>query len=193
MQFSNIDYYRWRICKYKFALESIIEGGTKYKEKFLILKYMEVLIENYVREELQGKRYFEQELDKMLDNGYESIKEKFQFAIELDKIDIISKSKRYIIEKILNPNNNSFPELDDNSVTHMMKKCDFINVKLSREDDKDTNILRGKLRTCNQKEVDAALNSNTLSYVDFDSSVDLWCQYCPNREICLESYKMIAE
>ncbi|EGD45825.1 hypothetical protein Cpap_0194 [Ruminiclostridium papyrosolvens DSM 2782] len=193
MRLESNDYYRWRICKYRFALESIIEGGTKYKEKFLILKYMEVLIENYVREELQGKRYLEQDLDKTLDDSYESIKEKFQFAIELDKIDIIARAKRYIIENIVNPNNNIFPVIDDNSLTHMRKKCDFINVKLSREEDKDTNILRDKLRTCNQKEIDAALNNNTLINVDFTTSVDLWCQYCANREICLECFKVIAD
>jgi hypothetical protein len=52
--FDNYDYYRYKICKYRFLLESIIEDSTVYKDDFLLGKYLEVLLENQIKEDLQG-------------------------------------------------------------------------------------------------------------------------------------------
>lgn len=190
--FSEFDYYKWNICKYRFALESIIEGGTKYKEKFLMLKFLEVLVENYVRQSLQGQPVNEAILIQELNNGYFSIVRKFQFTIDLDKIDIITNARNYIFGEVLK-NRKVFPKLTKDDLEYMQKKREFIYLKLSNNETPNVNILKNKLYGANPTKIRKELNSKVLKTIKYEKSVDEWCKYCCNKEICLESYKLIAD
>ena len=70
-KYSEYDYYRYKICKYKFLLETLIEGNTVYKDTFLLVKYLEVLLENYVKEELQGLPLSETVLLERLNDAFD--------------------------------------------------------------------------------------------------------------------------
>ena len=44
--YGQYDYFRYKICKYRFLLESTIEKKVVYRDHFLLLKYLEILLEN---------------------------------------------------------------------------------------------------------------------------------------------------
>ena len=44
--YGQYDFYRYRICKYRFLLESTIEKRAVFRDHFLLLKYLEILLEN---------------------------------------------------------------------------------------------------------------------------------------------------
>ncbi len=148
VEFNNFDVYKYNICKYKFALESLIEGGTKYKEKFLILKYYEILLENAVREKLAGQHLNRVILEEALNSTYKSLERKFKFVIPLDKIDILSNARRYIINEVLG-NLKQFPELTEKDLEYMKKKKEFIYLRLSNNNS-DENILKNKFENVTQ-------------------------------------------
>ncbi|WP_321008644.1 hypothetical protein, partial [Hungatella effluvii] len=53
--YGQYDYFRYKICKYRFLLESTIEKKVVYRDHFLLLKYLEILLENAARITLQGQ------------------------------------------------------------------------------------------------------------------------------------------
>lgn len=190
--FSEFDYYKWNICKYRFALESIIEGGTKYKDKFLMLKYLEVLVENYVRKTLQGQPVNEAILLQELNIAYDSIVRKFQFTINLDRVDIITNAKNYIMNEVVNKSK-TFLDITDNEVEYMKKRKEFIYLKLTSNENPKENILKTKLYGANANKIETSLNASTLKIMEYDKNVAEWCKYCSNKEICLESYKLLDD
>lgn len=53
--FVDLDGFRRRICGYRFALESLIENGTVYQDRFLQTKYLEIVLANIVRRKLEDR------------------------------------------------------------------------------------------------------------------------------------------
>lgn len=190
-EYSLMDYYKWNLCKYKFALETLIEGGTKYKEKFLMLKYLEILLENKVRVELENKIFMESEVKKALEEGYQELADKFQLTIDIDEVDIITNAYQYLVSLIVK--NNRFPIIEDNDRKHMEKKKEFIYLSLSRKENPDENILVSKLYYGSDKKVKETLVTKNLEQTEYIAEVDEWCKVCPNKEVCLESYKLIED
>ena len=84
-KFNEFDYYRFRICKYRFLMESLLENTTVYKDNFLLLKYMEVLLENQVKEKMQGFPISEIVLIKELDEAYDELKRYFPFVKNVNR------------------------------------------------------------------------------------------------------------
>jgi hypothetical protein len=52
--YSLYDYYRYKICKKRFLFETLTEGNTIYKDEFLLAKYLEIWVENEIKESMQG-------------------------------------------------------------------------------------------------------------------------------------------
>jgi len=44
--YGQYDYFRYRICKYRFLLESTIAKRPVFRDHFLLLKYLEILLED---------------------------------------------------------------------------------------------------------------------------------------------------
>lgn len=68
--YNTTDYYRYKICHYKFLIESLIEHDTVYKDQFLIKKYLEVLLENMLKTQLNGKIISPALIDSQIDKVY---------------------------------------------------------------------------------------------------------------------------
>lgn len=50
--YSLYDYYRYKICKKRFLFETLTEGNTIYKDEFLLAKYLEIWVENEIKESM---------------------------------------------------------------------------------------------------------------------------------------------
>ncbi len=77
--FGDLDYIRRRICGYRFALESLIENGTCYQDRFLQTKYFEIILANIVRRKLEGQIATEAIINEALDDVSERLSRYFRF------------------------------------------------------------------------------------------------------------------
>ena len=182
--FNEFDYYRYKICKYRFLMESILENTTIYKDNFLLLKYMEVLLENRIKEEMQGFPISEVALMQKLEDVYDEIKKYFPFAKNVNRIDIIGNIK----SRILNVKAKAFPELTDEERRYMKIRELFIHKQLSDNKTFRKNILSDKFAEVSAEHIKQVLSQENLQVLNYKKEVDLWCQYCSNREVCMAYY-----
>lgn len=190
-EFNKEDVFRRRICSYKFALETIIEGSVRYKDRFLQSKYFEILLFNRMRIVLEGQIATEGLVNIALDGECDELKRYFKFLNESELIDIKMNVKNSLQHQILqNGKLRLFPRVNPQDEEYMIIKEEFIYRQL--KNDKDENVLQGKFGALSEKEKDAYL-SEGLKEERYVPSVNIWCQWCADREICLEYYKSLVE
>lgn len=86
-EFSSVDNIKWNTCRYRFALESIIQGGTIFHDRFLIHNYMKVLMSNVIR----NKAYIENITKEDVIDAFNEINSIFRISNELEKTQLISE------------------------------------------------------------------------------------------------------
>ena len=183
-KYDEFDYYRYKICKYRFLLESIIENSTVYKDTFLLVKYLEVLLENQIKEELQGLPISEAFLVEKLNEEFDELRKYFPFVLNVDRMDAINN----IRGRLINSKSKKFPMLTESERQYMMIRELFIHKQLSDSKTFRKNILQDKFPEVTKEKIEQVLSEEMLSQIRFYKEVDLWCQYCSNRESCSAYY-----
>lgn len=181
-EYSKSDYDRYRICKKKFLLETLAEGNTVYKDSFLLSKYLEVWVENEVKENLQGLPGSELILVEKINELYDELKKYFPFALNVNRIDIMNNVKNRL------KGNSSFPVLSDEDRRFMMIRELFIYKQLKNPKKYNQDILKDKFVDVPKEKVNEALSRENVESMKFFNNPDLWCKYCCNRELCLAFY-----
>ena len=184
--YGQFDFFRYRICKYRFLLESTIEKRAVFRDHFLLLKYLEILLENTARRTLQGQIATEDILFVTLNDEYKKLERKFEFVKDMhtERMDIITNAKNYLQKSVLK-NNTTFPMISVTDDIYMKKREEFIYLQLGNGD----GSFSGNFKDVTQDEIDTVLSSNRVNITGYAKSCDEWCQYCAVREICLEPYK----
>ena len=184
--YGQYDFYRYRICKYRFLLESTIEKRAVFRDHFLLLKYLEILLENAARVTLQGQIATEDVLRDTLNDEYGKLERKFEFVKDMhtERMDIIKNAKNYLQKSVLK-NSTIFPGIKATDDIYMKKREEFIYLQLGNGD----GSFSGYFKDVSQSEIDTRLSSNRVNAAGYAKSCDEWCQYCAVREICLEPYK----
>ena len=189
--FVDLDGFRKRICGYRFAIESLIESGTQYRDRFLQTKYLEIILANTVRRKLEGQIATEAIMNEALDDSAEHLSRYFRFLNESEITDIKSNTKSAIIHQALqNGKIKQFPKVTDRDSEMMRKKEEFIYLHLENENKE--NVLLGKFNDMTVAEKKQFLPEN-LKNASYDKEVNIWCKWCAVREKCLESYKSLVE
>ena len=189
--FVDLDGFRRRICGYRFALESLIENGTKYQDRFLQAKYLEIILANNVRRKLEGQIATEAIMNETLDDSAERLRRYFRFLNESEITDIKSNAKSAIIHQALQDGKiKQFPKVTDIDFEMMRKKEEFIYLHLENENQE--NVLLGKFNDLTTAEKKQFLPDN-LKNASYDKEANIWCQWCAVREKCLENYKSLVE
>lgn len=83
-----------------------------------------------------------------------------------------------------------FPKISSEDADRMNKKEEFIYLHL--ENEKKVNVLSGKFNELSRAE-QRTFKPECLKNERYCASVDIWCQWCADREICLEYYKSETE
>ena len=179
-KYDKYDYFRYRICKYKFLLESIIESTTVYKEPFLLLKYFEVILENQAMEKLAGLVRSETALVECLHETFEELRPYFPFVSNMNRMDIMRKVKGRMSN---GKEAKVFPQITAKMRQYMMIRELFIHKKLTDGKNSQNDILRGKFDEVSDDKIAESLNEAALQK-KFWKSPHLWCRYCANQEIC---------
>ena len=182
--FDSYDYYRYRVCKYRFLTETLIEGNTIYKDNFLLLKYMEVMLENAIKEDMQGKPVSEVILIQKLDDEYDELKKYFPFAQNVNRMDVINN----IRNRIVSGKTKKFPVLTAEARRYMMIRELFIHKKLENAKNAGVDIMQDKFPNVNTEQIEAELSEEKLKSIDYMVNADAWCQFCSNRELCTAYY-----
>ena len=181
-KYQNCDYYRFKICKKRFLLESLVEGNTIYKDNFLLAKYLEVWIENETKESLQGLPHSEILLLDKLNELYDELKKYFPFAVNVNRIDIINNVKNRL------NSGKAFPVLSEDDRKFMMIRELFIYKQLKDPKKFNQDVLKDMFPDVNQQKIEEELSEEKLKKLGFGGSTNLWCKYCTNREICVDYY-----
>ena len=182
--FEIYDYYRFRICKYRFLTETLIESNTVYKDNFLLLKYMEVMLENAIKEDMQGKPISEAILIQKLDDAYDELKKYFPFAQNVNRIDVINN----IRNRLVNGKAKKFSILSGEERRDMMIREIFIHKKLENSKNAGVDIMQDKFPNVNSEQIKTELAEEKLKSTDYMVNIDAWCQFCSNRELCTAYY-----
>lgn len=182
--YSEFDYSRYKICKYRFLLETIVEGNTIYKDQFLLTKYFEILIENSVRERCAGYPASETLLQEAVDESYEELKRYFPFIATANQIDVVWNIRK----RLFGGKTKNFPQLTNTDRREMMLRELFIFKQLKDPQLDRGNVLQGKFDGPSMDHLKQTLSVENLRQIKFEKSPNVWCQYCSNREACVAYY-----
>ena len=182
--YGQYDYFRYRICKYRFLLESTIAKRPVFRDHFLLLKYLEILLEDAVRVSLQGQIATDDVIMGTLNDEYKKLERRFEFVREVhtERMDVITNAKNYLQNSVLKQNT-VFPQVNPKDVVYMHKREEFIYLSLD-----DPNFSYN-FKEIPEEELARKLSAEKVNTRGYQKSCGDWCQYCAVREICMESYK----
>jgi hypothetical protein len=182
LAYDQFDLFRFRICKYRFLLESIIEGGTNYKDPFLLSKYLEALLENRVRADLQGLPLSDSALVSKLYEVLEELDKCFPYLRSSERADAINSVRRRLQKTVTR----GFPQIGQAQRDSMRIRELFLQRSLTNS--LGRNVLDGKFDVVTKEELDSVLSEEALNHLKYNAQPEVWCAYCSNREICAASY-----
>ena len=182
--YQMFDYYRYKICKYRFLLESTIEGRAVFRDHFLLLKYLEILLEDKTRIKLQEQIATEDMVLYVLNDEFQFLQRKFEFVRDMhtERMDVITNARNYLFKSVLD-DGNSFPKVSDNDRVYMKKREEFIYLRLN------DSTYSCNFKDVTDEEIRDRLSAGRVERTGYSKTCGDWCQYCAVREICLESYK----
>lgn len=184
-EFSQYDLIKYRLCAYRFLLESVIEGDSVYKDEFLLRQYMAITLEHRVRKHFSGKAYVRNIVYEFIKDELEEIMLDYPFINHLDKTDTIELAADYIENRVVK--NGKFACLQDRDFEYMHKREYFLSVPIGRNSDNKQGEI---FKSSTQDEVNATLNEEHLDKDKYFRRLNSLCEKCADKNICLEIFKV---
>lgn len=182
--FNQYDLMRYRLCKYRFLMESIIEGKSVYKDEFLLQKYLTIILEHRARRHFEGKVFVKNIVFNYLNDQMDELKDMFVFINHAEAIDIERNALAYLEKYALY--NGKFMSIKDKEIDHMIKREDFLSIKIAKNSSLEEKEV---FKNSTQQEVDATLNEESLQVIAYKKNINTLCTICSEKDICLESFK----
>lgn len=168
----DIDLLRWAQCPYRFVLESLVQGRTVYRDRFLIHNYMRVLLIHRVCKDNQGKPYSDDILRQSLEEAYQQIADKFHILNELEKTQLLYMAYQELQK---NGRNSTFAYLQQKELDKMRLREVFLRKELSQN-----------VRNVSDKEI---LRSQIAGASNYTYTPGNYCVMCASKDICLKKIK----
>lgn len=184
-EFDQYDLIRFRLCPFRFLLESAIEDNTQYKDEFLLRMYMTVILEHRARRKFSGKSYIRNIVYTYLVNEMNELYSDFPFINGLDISDSVNTAIKYIEKYAVYKN--KFSDLHSAEYDYMKKREEFLYVPAGRNANES---LVAAFKNSTQHEVDSVLNQKNLSENKYFREFNSLCDKCSEKDVCLEPYKM---
>lgn len=166
--FSDVDYMRYNMCPYRFAIETGVQKGTIYRDRFLIIWYMRVLLQSAVIKKISYGAYSDDRLRKVLEEEYYKLDCDFKIANELEKTQVIAGVYKTISDDY-NKNHRIIPESQKN--------------KNIREDFLVTT--HEVLKPTEKEDLTSIVREQGIYQTTYNSG----CMYCASRSVCLTALK----
>jgi hypothetical protein len=167
--FSDVERIKYLMCPYKFALESIVQGKTIYRERFLIIFYLRIMLKNSIHMKKAGEWINEVELKKLISDEYDDLDDKFHISNEYEKTQIISGLYKYLKDEL--KKNSRLSTINSNYKKYLEYSEDFLMIELKE--------MLGKVSEVNLKQV----IEEERWYNDNRSGN---CMYCSSKDVCLK-------
>ena len=187
-EFSQYDLMKYRLCSYRFLLESIIEGKPVYKDEFLLRLYLTVILEHRTRKEFSGKTYVKSMVRNYLVEQMDELSFDFPFINQSDKIDVINMAEDYIENKSVF--HGKFTSIKDKEIDYMIKRENFLALPNSKTADE---VFRDVFKNATQAEVDDTLSEEKLDQDQYRKSYNMLCEKCADKDICLEVFRVFKK
>ena len=165
--FTDIDQLKYAVCPHRFVLESLVQEKTIFRERFLIILYLRVLLQNKIETSYAGKNLNEIELQKIIQAEYRNLDDKFHISNEYEKTQIISSVYAHLSSK----GSVSQYRRDKNKQRNRVKE-DFLFTDLRDFDSNDYLSINLNL-----------IVESGKRYPDNPGSA---CKYCSSKDICLK-------
>lgn len=182
--FDQYDLMRYRICKYRFLLESIIEEKSVYKDEFLLKKYLTIVLEHRARKYFEGKSFVRNIVFDYLNEQMDELRDTVLFVNYADAIDIVRTALAYLEKYSLY--NGKFMLIREKEIDYMIKREIFLTAKLGKNANLDEKEV---FKNSTQSEVDLELSEKTLNEMSYRRNLNTLCANCSEKDICLESFK----
>lgn len=183
-RFSQYDLMKYRLCGYRFLLETIIEEKSIYKDEFLLKQYLIVILEHRTRKEFSGKTYVKSMVRNYLIEQMDAISFDFPFINRSDKIDVINMAEDYIEKTFVF--RGKFISIKDKGIDFMLKRENFLSLPTSKTANE---AFRDVFKNSTQAEVDDALSEEKLDQDKYRRSHNILCEKCADKDICLEVFR----
>jgi len=183
-KFSQYDLMKYRLCRYRFLMESVIEGRSVYKDEFLLRKYLTVVLEHRARRHFSGHTYIKNIVFSYLNEQMDELKTKFTFVNHADTIDIARSAIDYLEKYAVSYG--KFAQIKEKEVDHMIKRENFLTTKFDKGSDAKS---REVFKNSTQAEIDDVLSREKLSKEKYKKTLNRLCANCSEKDICLEIFK----
>ena len=171
--FSNIDFIKAALCPYRFALESIVQGKTIFRDRFLIQIYMRVLIQNTTLEKVADTIADDTKLKKIIADVFDEYLDKVKIADELERVQLLNSVMQYMSNKV-------------------KKNGRYWNINADKRN--EMNLQEDFLLT--QKDILTPIDSEALQKLfedrEFKCVHGKHCKYCACKDICLEYHHFVG-
>lgn len=165
--FNNIDFIKAALCPYRFALESIVQGNTVFRDRFLIQTYMRVLIGHKTFEKVEDAIVDETKLRQIISEVFEEYFDKVKISDALERLQLVNAVMKYMKGKI--KKNGRYWTINTDTRIEMNLQEDFLLIKK----DALVPIKSDKLQ-------------NLFDKQEFNCRHGGHCMYCGCKDICLE-------
>jgi hypothetical protein len=186
--FSQYDLMKYRLCSYRFLLESVIEGKTVYKDEFLLKLYLAILIEHRTRKKYSGNAYVKSIVRNYLVEQMDELSSDFPFVNQSDIVDIVNLASNYIEENAVS--HGKFTSIKSNETDYMTKRESFLSVPSKKTADRK---VREVFKNATQAEVDECLSEEHLDKDKYLRSHNRLCDRCADKYICLETFRTVKK
>ena len=182
--FSQYDLMRYRICKYRFLLESVVEEKSVYKDDFLIKQYLTVVLENRAKKHFADKTFVPNIVYDYLNEQMDELRDRFLFIYHADAIDIVRNAFDYLRKFALY--NGKFKQINEKEKDQMFKREAFLTASVPKN---SSLYEKEAFKNSTQEEVNAELSESTLNDTSYKRSFNTLCRNCSEKDICLEIFR----
>ncbi len=183
-EFSQYDLMKYRLCGYRFLLETVIEGKSVYKDDFLLKLYLTILLEHRARKEFSGKTYVKNMVRNYLAEQMDELTFDFPFMNRSEKIDAINMAEDYLEKKAVL--HGKFTSIKNKDIDYMLKRENFLSVPSSKAANEAFSEV---FKNSTQAEVEHTLSDENLNQDKYRRSYNSLCDKCADKDICLEIFR----
>lgn len=164
--FSTEDRLRYAICPYKFAIDSLIDRGTVFKDHFMVKKFLGVLLAERVGDALSWNIDSDVLVADQLRTQSEMLRGDFGYINDSEWLDVVGNARNNLRYK------------NETGINDLKQ---FIDSMLARQAFKDA------VKSMETEEFAIAFEHSVTTSASFRRRPSGVCNTCVDREICMKS------
>ena len=181
--YTQYDLMKFKLCKYRFLLDSVIEDKSIYKDEFHMRMYLTIVLENRAERHFSGKTFVKNVVNAYLIEQMDELRSDFPFISHLDVLDVINETNNYLEKHAAKYG--KLAALKTSDTEFMTKREEFLSVPVGKN--ADAGILE-VFKSSTQEEVDHTLADSNFEKERYHRTLNGLCDKCADKEICIEVY-----